>query len=164
MADKKAPTPELNVDVQAAVIQHRRQQAQNREQQAMYQEVEARRWEKVKGHDPKLHGVEHQRMQFRDSRDKYRKEADEMHKLAGTKKEDFREEILTNLRGMRYSFEQSYVGAVDAEENPQAYGSQGPVGGMYPAYIWAYAIEALEEVVAEVEKWGATPTPARAPE
>lgn len=150
----KTPSPpKITADPEATLAAFRRQQAGARENQLAYQEVEAKRWEKVAALSPTTHGAPAQRKQFVDTRDRHRVETKKMHELAGTTREAFKFEVLNTLESMRFGFEQQYLGAVDALQNPAAYGPQGPYGNNTDPIIWTMALEALDEVIEEVKAW-----------
>lgn len=140
---------DVRIDQDAAVKSHRAQAAVSKELQAVMAEMNARQWALVIETEPTRVGVAEQERQARANAETQRAEADKMHALAGTSRESVKDQVLVNLRGNLPYFESRVVGAQDAEEHPEAYGTNS---GQDAVVIARSALQALQEVIAEVEK------------
>ena len=139
---------DVKIDPKAAVQSHRRQAALSKELQATMAEMTARQWSLVVEADPSRIGAAEQERQARENAEIQRAEADAMHKLAGTKPEEVQDQVLINLKGNLAYFESRFLGAKDAEDHPEAYGSNS---GQEPVVIAESGLKALKETIEKVE-------------
>jgi hypothetical protein len=142
--------PQTTLDRDAVIQEERNVEARQAEVNFYSQEIFARQWEKLKGKlDKNVTGAEQSHTHARRQADDARKRADAMHKLARTRKEDAREDVLRTLHSQRDSFERRLIRAEDAAAHPDAY---GPQENQTPP-VWQAAIAATDELISEVEKW-----------
>lgn len=143
------PEPQIDVDQEVVLAEWRRQQAFNRQAEAVNTELNKRQYQKLAAANPEHPGVEQQRIFLESLADDRESKAVAMHALAGTTKDEAKTIVLQTLQSQRFHFQQQYLGAQDAASHPEAYGNINND----PA-LWACGLEALDEIVAEVEAWG----------
>lgn len=145
--------PQSNLDRDAVIQEERALEARQAEANAYSQMVFVRQWEQLKAKPEKgVTAAEQSHTHAKRDADAARKRADAMHKLAGTRREDARDDVLRTLQGHRDSFERRLIRAEDAAAHPDAY---GPQENQVPV-VWQAAIAATDELIAEVEKWATT--------
>lgn len=142
------PTPTITGDADALLIIARRDAALSKEQQAWVDQVTTRQWELMAEHYKTLQpGAEGEKNQARVRADRARVEADEMHALAGTDTIIFKSLIVNALLSTKASWEGQYVRAIDAQQNPKAYGNDRT-----PPELWICGLAAVDEFLKIAEE------------
>lgn len=138
------PEPEITSDAARALMEHRRQQALAREAEAVQVELHVRQWTKFAAAVPTFPGVENQRLQNIEAAARARRTAEAMHELAGTTPDDARDTVVRSLESQKFFFESHYIGALDAQAHPLAYGEM-----QQPPELYAAGLQALNELLSE---------------